>query len=255
MVLPHGYLARVVQRVVLTDGDPDDEAACCHSPLGSPAAGECRRHGRWTDGVALARRIVYTSGTSGRPKGVMLRHRNMLWNAAAAERMSPVTPDDLFLSFLPLSHTLERTVGYYLPMLAGAPVAFGRGIQQLADDLRAVRPTVLVSVPRVFERSAVAIRSAIDARGPAVRWLFERMVDLGGASSSSRSAARLRPRSRRYCRCCARGSHSPCWRSSAGAFAWPSAAAPRCRRTWRVCSSASGCHCCRATASPRQARC
>ena len=173
-LLPHGYLG-ALQRVVLASGDADDDRVLSLAHW-LPAAGEFAVE--WTDGEALAS-IVYTSGTSGRPKGVMLSHRNMLWNAAAAERMSPVTPDDLFLSFLPLSHTLERTVGYYLPMLAGAPVAFGRGIQQLADDLRAVRPTVLVSVPRVFERSAVAIRSAIHARGPAVRWLFERMVDLG----------------------------------------------------------------------------
>jgi long-chain acyl-CoA synthetase len=130
------------------------------------------------DGEALAS-IVYTSGTTGRPKGVMLRHRNLLWNAAAAERMSPVTPDDLFLSFLPLSHTLERTVGYYLPLLAGATVAFGRGIAHLADDLRAVRPTVLISVPRVFERSAIAIRDAIGDRAAPLRWLFDAMLTLG----------------------------------------------------------------------------
>ncbi|MBU0748503.1 MAG: AMP-binding protein, partial [Gammaproteobacteria bacterium] len=62
------------------------------------------------------------------------------------------TVDDVFLSFLPLSHTFERTGGYYLPIAAGSCVAYARSVQQLADDLRAVRPTVLVSVPRIYER-------------------------------------------------------------------------------------------------------
>jgi long-chain acyl-CoA synthetase len=173
-LLPHGYLGALT-RVVLVEGEADDDRVLSLDHW-LPAAGEfsvdCR------DGEALAS-IVYTSGTTGRPKGVMLRHRNLLWNAAAAERMSPVMPDDLFLSFLPLSHTLERTVGYYLPLLAGATVAFGRGIAHLADDLVAVRPTVLVTVPRVFERSATAIRDGIGKRSRPLRWLFGRLLDLG----------------------------------------------------------------------------
>jgi long-chain acyl-CoA synthetase len=171
---PHGYLG-ALQRVVLAQGAADDDRVLALDrwlPVAGEFAVEC------DDGEALAS-IVYTSGTTGRPKGVMLRHRNLLWNAAAAERMSPVTPDDLFLSFLPLSHTLERTVGYYLPMLAGATVAFGRGTQQLADDLRVVRPGVLVAVPRVFERSATAINDGVGKRSWPLRWLFGRTVGLG----------------------------------------------------------------------------
>lgn len=173
-LLPHGYLG-ALQRVVLGQGEADDDRVLSLShwlPGRGEFAVDC------TDAEALAS-IVYTSGTTGRPKGVMLRHRNMLWNAAAAEAMVPVTPHDLFLSFLPLSHTLERTIGYYLPLLAGATVAFGRGIQQLADDLLAVRPTVLVSVPRVFERSAIAIRDAIGKRPRPVQWLFDAALKLG----------------------------------------------------------------------------
>jgi long-chain acyl-CoA synthetase len=64
--------------------------------------------------------IVYTSGTTGPAKGVMLTHRNLLWNAEAALARVPARPSDRFLSFLPLSHTLERTAGYYLPLMAGA---------------------------------------------------------------------------------------------------------------------------------------
>ncbi|MBU6466296.1 MAG: AMP-binding protein, partial [Burkholderiales bacterium] len=96
--------------------------------------------------------IVYTSGTTGKPKGVMLTHRNVVSDVQAVlERIAP-TQDDVFLSFLPLSHTFERTGGYYLPIAAGCCVAFARSVALLADDLKIIRPTVLVSVPRIYER-------------------------------------------------------------------------------------------------------
>jgi long-chain acyl-CoA synthetase len=96
--------------------------------------------------------LVYTSGTTGKPKGVMLTHDNVLENVKATlQRVSPATAD-VFLSFLPLSHTFERTAGYYLPIAAGCSVAHARSVAQLSEDLRAVRPTILISVPRIYER-------------------------------------------------------------------------------------------------------
>src|SRR5690606_16067585 len=75
--------------------------------------------------------IVYTSGTTGKPKGVMLTHRNVVSDVKAVlERIAP-RPDDVFLSFLPLSHTFERTGGYYLPIAAGSCVAYARSVAQL----------------------------------------------------------------------------------------------------------------------------
>jgi len=96
--------------------------------------------------------IVYTSGTTGKPKGVMLTHANVVSNVLAIlERVVP-TADDVFLSFLPLSHTFERTAGYYLPLATGSCVAYARSVALLAEDLKTVRPTVLISVPRIYER-------------------------------------------------------------------------------------------------------
>ena len=106
--------------------------------------------------------IVYTSGTTGRPKGVMLSQRNVLANVLAVMAAIPVREDDVFLSFLPLSHTLERTVGYYLPVAAGACVVFARSVSQLSEDLLSVRPTVLISVPRIYERASIRLRGAIE---------------------------------------------------------------------------------------------
>jgi long-chain acyl-CoA synthetase len=122
--------------------------------------------------------IVYTSGTTGRPKGVMLSHRNIVSNVQAITAVIPLGDDDVYLSFLPLSHTLERTVGYYQPIAAGATVAFARSIPLLMADMRTIRPTMLVSVPRIYERAYVAIQEKI--RGSALRErLFSLTVELG----------------------------------------------------------------------------
>lgn len=108
--------------------------------------------------------IIYTSGTTGQPKGVMLSHRNILWNVEAVLELVPGYTQDLYLSFLPLSHAFERTVGYYLPMLTGSEVAFARSIEALSDDLLNIRPTMLVSVPRIYERVYAALQLALEQR-------------------------------------------------------------------------------------------
>ncbi|SCY30001.1 long-chain fatty acid--CoA ligase [Nitrosospira sp. Nsp13] len=123
--------------------------------------------------------IIYTSGTSGRPKGVMLSHHNILTNAYGCSQIVPLSRDDLMLSFLPLSHAYERTGGYYVPMMCGATVAYARSIQQLPEDLLIIRPTILVSVPRIYERVYGGIRAKL-AEGSAVsRKLFNLTVDVG----------------------------------------------------------------------------
>jgi long-chain acyl-CoA synthetase len=117
--------------------------------------------------------IVYTSGTTGRPKGVMLTHANVLSNVDAVLRRVAPGEGDVFLSFLPLSHTFERTVGYYLPIAAGSCVAFSRSVQDLMEDLRTIRPTVLVSVPRIYERVYAGMQAQVAGsrlRTIALRW-------------------------------------------------------------------------------------
>src|SRR5512134_3352463 len=133
------------------------------------------------DSNALAT-IVYTSGTTGRPKGVMLSHHNILTNAAAASfEVLTTGPDDMLLSFLPLSHTFERTCGYYLSVMSGATNTYSRGIPQLAEDLQAVRPTILISVPRIYERVYGRIREALNAGSPLKKKLFLLAVEVGYA--------------------------------------------------------------------------
>jgi long-chain acyl-CoA synthetase len=123
--------------------------------------------------------IVYTSGTTGRPKGVMLTHHNMLSIAHAALTMIDVFEEDLFLSFLPLSHTLERTAGYYLPVMSGSAVAYARSILQLADDLQHIRPTVMIAVPRIFERVFARIQGQMEKQSGFKRALFNLTTEIG----------------------------------------------------------------------------
>ena len=125
--------------------------------------------------------IIYTSGTTGKPKGVMLSPANMLINAHACLEFFPVGTGDLLLSFLPLSHTFERTVGYYLTVMAGATVAFARSIPQLSEDLRTIHPTLLISVPRIYERIYTTVQTALRESTPLKRRLFEFAVETGWA--------------------------------------------------------------------------
>ena len=123
--------------------------------------------------------IVYTSGTTGRPKGVMLSHRNILWNAEAQLKTVPTYHDDVFLSFLPLSHAFERTVGYYFPMMAGSCVAYARSLQALREDLLTIRPTALISVPRVYEKAYARIQAKLTDEGRLAQMLFRKAVSVG----------------------------------------------------------------------------
>jgi len=130
------------------------------------------------DANALAS-IVYTSGTTGKPKGVMLSHLNMMSVAHAGVAMIDIYKQDVFLSFLPLSHTLERTAGYYLPMMTGASVVYSRSVAMLATDLQNIKPTALVSVPRIFEKIYAKISDQL-AKGSVVkRWMFNTAVKIG----------------------------------------------------------------------------
>ena len=144
-----------------------------------PADGGATRHAPRA-GNTLAT-VVYTSGTTGRPKGVMLSHDNILSNTAACLQVLVTGHDDIFMSFLPLSHTFERTCGYYLTMMSGSTTAYARSIPQLAEDLQAIKPTMLISVPRIYERIWGAIRAKLDEGPPLRKKLFLFAAETGFA--------------------------------------------------------------------------
>lgn len=137
--------------------------------------------------------LVYTSGTTGRPKGVMLSHRNILAVAHAVLDQVRAYPQDVFLSFLPLAHLFERTVGYYLPMVAGATVTHARGVLQLAEDLQTVRPTALIAVPRVFETIHARLQRELAQGGWLARRIFALAVRTGWRYDRYRQGKRRWP--------------------------------------------------------------
>ncbi len=169
-----------LQRILVLESDQDEPKAS--EPRlrmvddWLPAKGQLSEDKSESKGLAS---IVYTSGTSGRSKGVMLSHYNMLGIAEASWKVVNVRTTDLFLSFLPLSHTFERTVGYYVAMMAGAAVAHARSVNQLAEDLVELKPTVLIAVPRIFERVHTRIMQQMN-KGPAIKKkLFDLTVAVG----------------------------------------------------------------------------
>ncbi len=123
--------------------------------------------------------IMYTSGTTGPPKGVMLSNTNIVSNSFMCLQSLAIFPTDVFLSFLPLSHSFERTTGYYLPIMSGSEVAFARSIMELAADFKTVCPTFLISVPRIFEMVHSGIMKKVGSGSALKRALFNATLRVG----------------------------------------------------------------------------
>jgi long-chain acyl-CoA synthetase len=176
----HAHFPALAQVLCLqTEPPPRPEPGIAWQPVGpwlAEAKDEFQTGSR--DPAAIAT-VIYTSGTTGPPKGVMLSHASILWNAAAVLSLVPSYREDLYLSFLPLSHAFERTVGYYLPMMSGGTVAFARSVQDLGEDLRRVRPTVLISVPRIYERAYARIQQELSGRSRLAQKLVRKTAELG----------------------------------------------------------------------------
>ncbi len=135
--------------------------------------------------------IVYTSGTTGVPKGVMLSHGNFMSNVDSTLSVVDLSEKDVSLSFLPLSHSLERTAGYYGLMARGATIAYAESIQTVPENMQEVRPTIVISVPRLYEKMYAKIQARL-ATAPAFRKaLFDWAIGVGNARNATR--ARVRP--------------------------------------------------------------
>ncbi|HEX8955801.1 MAG TPA: AMP-binding protein, partial [Burkholderiaceae bacterium] len=167
--------------VVTIEGGPDEAGAvpvtCLNSWL-APHAATAALPLAPTQKEDLAA-IVYTSGTTGKPKGVMLTHHNIVANIGAVLARVEARLDDVFLSFLPLSHTFERTIGYYLPVAAGSCVVYARAPALIAEDLKTARPTVLVSVPRIYERFYAKLQEKLAQASGFKRGMFKLAQQVG----------------------------------------------------------------------------
>ena len=129
--------------------------------------------------------VVYTSGTTGDPKGVMLSHRHFLEVAKASLKMFHIGPDDQLLSYLPYSHVLERVDGIFVETMAGCSFWLAQSLDQLVEDIQQARPTIMLGVPRVFEKVYEAVNDQVRKQPAVKRAIFNWALGIG--------AARLRP--------------------------------------------------------------
>jgi len=125
--------------------------------------------------------IIYTSGTGGAPKGVMLSHRAIMHNCAGAEDALREIGlgNETFLSFLPLSHSYEHTAGQFFPISIGAEIYYAEGVETLASNMLEARPTIMTAVPRLYEMLHQRITAGVRKAGGGKEKLFDKAVDLG----------------------------------------------------------------------------
>jgi len=124
--------------------------------------------------------IMNTSGTTGKPKGVMLTHGNILSNIEGIQFwVIELLPEDISLSYLPLSHIFERLAGHYLPLSIGVTIGYAENINTIPDDLQEIRPTVLTSVPHLFEKVFTQIMDQINNGSPVKKRIFDWAVEVG----------------------------------------------------------------------------
>jgi long-chain acyl-CoA synthetase len=124
--------------------------------------------------------VLYTSGTTGRPKGVMLTHYNLVSNVRAALQVLKITPEDVSLSALPLSHIFERMAGHYVMFSGGATICYAEGFGRLGQYFAEVRPTVMTLVPRVYEKLVSQVEQAARAGGANRERVLRWAVNVGG---------------------------------------------------------------------------
>lgn len=140
--------------------------------------------GHFSESMQLAKpgdicTIIYTSGTTGEPKGVVLTHQNILSNVQSALESFPIDKDDLFLSFLPLCHIFERMGGYYTAFACGGTICYAESIETVAQNLIEVKPTIMTTVPRLFERIYSKIMKNVESQPEKKQKIFFWAVEVG----------------------------------------------------------------------------
>jgi long-chain acyl-CoA synthetase len=177
-----------LQHVIRMEEMPADAAA------GTISIDEVREQGRpalQADPDAVRKRaaevketdlatLIYTSGTTGDPKGVMLTHRNLVSNTVGSSQVfSAMGKDDVALSFLPLCHVFERMSGHYLMLLQGCSIAYAESVEKVPANMVEVRPTVMCSVPRLYEKMYARVHEKVASDPPMRQKIFRWAVGVG----------------------------------------------------------------------------
>ncbi len=137
--------------------------------------------------------IIYTSGTTGEPKGVVLSHRNFLSNIEGGIATLNVMESDRLLSFLPLSHVLERTAGFYAPVYMGACIAYAESVELVAQNIAEIKPTIMISVPRLFEKMHARILENAQAGSAIKKMIFSWSQKIGARYIQTKKNGKVNP--------------------------------------------------------------
>ena len=190
-------LTNLIMVVVMDDDKSSNEKSITFDELLEKGKSYGESNENWYDesvdniGIMDIMTIIYTSGTTGEPKGVLLTHNNLLSNIEGVLEVIPVSENDKFLSFLPLSHVFERMGGNFLPYAVGATVAFAESIEKVADNMREVHPTVMNSVPRLYEKMHTKINVAVEAGSPIKRKLFRWAFKVGSEHQKATKSGKV----------------------------------------------------------------
>lgn len=171
-----------IEKVVRMDGELPEWVKGGAAP---ETVAEVERRAGAVDPEELAT-IVYTSGTTGEPKGVMLAHRNLVDMTRSCLQVFDIGEEDSMLSYLPYAHVFERINGVLVLMAAGGSLWLARGVNRLVDDLQECQPTVMVSVPRVYEKMHQRVMAQVGQASPRRQALFRWAVEHGRRRSRGR---------------------------------------------------------------------
>ena len=141
--------------------------------------------------------LIYTSGTGGAPRGVMQHHGAILHNAAGAAEVLVndfgIGDEEVFLSFLPLSHAYEHSGGQFLPIMVGAQIYYSEGLEKLVSNIEETRPTIMVVVPRLFEVIRARMIKAVEKQGKLANWMLNQALRVGEKDYERRMGLLDRP--------------------------------------------------------------
>lgn len=158
-----------LKAIVLMNGTDNDDQVYAWEEL--PQLAEQTPEAKLDDRIAAQKpddccTLIYTSGTTGDPKGVMITHDNIVWTGQQLVKSVGISHEAQIISYLPLSHIAEQVVSLYTPLLTGATAWFAESLDLLGDNLREVRPTMFVGVPRVWEKiQAKMVAAGTQTRG------------------------------------------------------------------------------------------
>ena len=188
-----------LSKVIVMDGveSPDDERVISFDALLDEGKQYRKENDNWyfecidkIDKMEVMT-IIYTSGTTGDPKGVMLSHNNFMSNIEGVLIPIPLSESDIFLSFLPLSHVFERMAGNFVPYALGSTVAFAESIEKVAENMGEVHPTVMTSVPRLYEKMYTKINIKVEEGSPIKRKIFRWSLKVGEEMGKAQKAGNI----------------------------------------------------------------